>query len=60
MKYLITGGAGFLGSSVAKKLLASGNEVTIIDNLSTGYKLNLPNQAHFIYGDISKKETIKK
>ena len=41
MKYLITGGSGFIGSHLAEKLLLSGNQVSIIDDLSTGVKSNL-------------------
>lgn len=60
MKYLVTGGAGFIGSGIAKKLLNSGNEVYIIDNLKTGYKSNVPNGAVFIEGDFSKDSVIAK
>ena len=52
MKYLITGGAGFIGSHLAEKLLLSGNQVSIIDNLSTGVRANLAN----IEGRISFKQ----
>ena len=41
MKFLITGGAGFIGSHLAESLIARGNEVLILDNLSTGSKKNL-------------------
>ena len=43
MKYLITGGAGFIGSHLAEKILALGHEVTSLDDLSTGRKENLKN-----------------
>jgi len=42
MKFLVTGGAGFIGSSIADKLSSSGHEVVIIDNLSTGKIENVP------------------
>jgi UDP-glucose 4-epimerase len=41
MKYLITGGAGFIGSHLADKLLSLGHEITIIDDLSTGRYSNI-------------------
>ena len=40
-KVLITGGAGFIGSHLARRLLAEGNEVTVMDNLFTGNKSNI-------------------
>jgi len=50
---LITGGAGFIGSHLAKRCLDSGFEVTIIDDLSSGSRKNIPPKAHFIDADIS-------
>ena len=41
MKYLVTGGAGFIGSHLAERLLGIGHEVVILDDLSTGQKENL-------------------
>jgi len=41
MKILVTGGAGFIGSHLVKTLLDSGNEVTVVDNLSSGSRRNL-------------------
>jgi UDP-glucose 4-epimerase len=60
MNYLVTGGAGFIGSVISKKLLDRGDNVTIIDNLSTGYISNIPKNAIFIEGDVSDNNTIKK
>ncbi|RJO77622.1 UDP-glucose 4-epimerase GalE [Nocardia panacis] len=47
MKLLVTGGAGYIGSVVAHKLVTAGHEVEIIDNLSTGFAANLPTSARF-------------
>ncbi|MGA0851673.1 MAG: GDP-mannose 4,6-dehydratase, partial [Candidatus Nanopelagicaceae bacterium] len=41
MKYLITGGAGFIGSHLADLLIAEGNEVVVFDDFSTGSRDNL-------------------
>ncbi len=60
MTYLVTGGAGFIGSAIARQLIKDGNEVCIIDNLKTGYLDNIPNRAIFINGDFSRDETIQK
>ena len=43
MKFLITGGAGFIGSHLAERLLSEGHEVIALDDLSTGRKENLRN-----------------
>jgi UDP-glucose 4-epimerase len=54
MKALVTGGAGFIGSNIVGRLLADGHQVTVLDNLSSGYRKNLDpyREAHFIEGDI--------
>ncbi len=46
-KYLITGGAGFIGSHLVDKLIGQGHKVIVIDNLSTGKKENLNSKADF-------------
>ncbi|MFF7446240.1 MULTISPECIES: UDP-glucose 4-epimerase GalE [unclassified Streptomyces] len=52
MKYLVTGGAGYVGSVVAQHLLEAGHDVTVLDNLSTGFREGVPAGAVFIEGDI--------
>ena len=52
MKVLVVGGAGYIGSHVVKALLAENFSVTVYDNLSTGQRCNLFNEAKFIEGDI--------
>ena len=59
MKILVTGGAGFIGHTIAKAYLNKGYKVTILDNLSTGKKSNIPNGANFILGDICDTELVK-
>src|SRR5688500_3434649 len=49
---LVTGGAGFIGSHLARTLLAHGRTVTVLDNLSVGARSAVPNRARFVQGDI--------
>jgi len=58
LKVLITGGAGFIGSHLAEKLIAEDYSVFIIDNLSTGNKANLPSQAKFYQKNIQHPSLI--
>ncbi|WP_329399603.1 UDP-glucose 4-epimerase GalE [Streptomyces melanogenes] len=51
-KYLVTGGAGYVGSVVARHLLEAGHTVTVLDDLSTGFREAVPAGAHFIEGRI--------
>lgn len=62
MKALITGGAGFIGSNVAKYFLEEGYEVVLLDNLSTGCRENIPQspKARFIEGDILDSAILQK
>lgn len=52
-RYLITGGAGFIGSHLADALLVSGHAVRVVDDLSTGQRSNLDERVEFIEGDIN-------
>jgi len=63
MKYFITGGAGFIGSHLAEKLITRGDQVFILDNLSTGSALNLygvKDNISFQEGNILDKGLIDK
>ena len=59
MNILLTGGAGYIGSHVALSLLDSGNDITIIDNLTTGNKDILPKNINFYNCNINNKKKIK-
>ena len=52
MKFLVTGGAGFIGSHLVDRLIKGGHKVVVIDNLSTGRKENLNPKAKFYKIDI--------
>ena len=55
MKYVVTGGAGFIGSHITKKLIERGDIVTVIDNMETGKEKNLEevkSKINFVKGDI--------
>ena len=63
MKYLITGGAGFIGSHLSEKLIARGDQVVIFDNLSTGLANNLSGikeKIKFKEGNILDKTVVDK
>jgi UDP-glucose 4-epimerase len=53
MRCLVTGGAGFIGSHVARHCLALGHEVIVLDDLSGGFEDQVPPGAHFIFGSIT-------
>lgn len=60
--FLITGGAGFIGSHLAEKLNESGQKITILDNLSSGHRRNIesllgPN-VQFVEGDIRDRDLV--
>ena len=62
MKYVVTGGAGFIGSHITKKLVERGDIVTVIDNMNTGKEKNLESvidKISFVKGDILDTELIE-
>ncbi|MGB8337786.1 MAG: NAD-dependent epimerase/dehydratase family protein [Burkholderiales bacterium] len=62
MKYLVTGGAGFIGSHLVEALLAQGHQVKVFDNFSTGKRENLaplPDWLEIINDDIANEQALQ-
>jgi UDP-glucose 4-epimerase len=55
---LITGGAGFIGSHLADRLLAEGAAVTVLDNLVTGLRERVSERARFVEGDVGDRAAV--
>ncbi|MBD3168991.1 MAG: NAD-dependent epimerase/dehydratase family protein [candidate division Zixibacteria bacterium] len=63
MKYLVTGGAGFIGSNIVRKLIEQGKSVRVIDNFSSGRRSNIEpilDQIEFIEGDVRDFWTVNR
>jgi UDP-glucose 4-epimerase len=63
MKYLVTGGAGFIGSHIATALVERGDEVRVFDNLSSGSRLNLAHlsgDVELVEGDLLNAEEVER
>jgi UDP-glucose 4-epimerase len=58
MKVLITGGAGFIGSNIADRLIELGHSVALVDNLATGKKENINKKCIFYEYDVREKDLI--
>ena len=56
LRALVTGGAGFIGSHVADLLVGQGHSVTVVDDLSTGRRENVPDAATFVLLDITSPD----
>ena len=56
MNILVTGGAGFIGSQMARRHLADGHRVVVVDNLSTGLRDKVPEGARFVQADIAETD----
>jgi UDP-glucose 4-epimerase len=59
MRILVIGGAGYIGSHVTRAFLDRGYSVTVFDNLQTGLRENLFNEAQFVHGDIMHPEQLR-
>jgi nucleoside-diphosphate-sugar epimerase len=60
MRALVTGGAGFIGSAVARALVRRGDDVRIIDNFLTGFEENVPDGAELVRGDLRNEADVAK
>src|SRR3989338_3440061 len=61
MKYLVTGGAGFIGANLVKQLLADGHQVVVLDNYAAGKKEDrIQSGAEYVEGDIRKDNDLDK
>jgi UDP-glucose 4-epimerase len=59
MSVLVTGGAGYIGSHMIYGLLDRGEQVCVLDNLSTGVRDLVPHEASFFHGDVSDKNLVR-
>jgi len=62
-KYLVTGGAGFIGSNIVERLVEKGKDVRVLDNLSTGKEEHLApfmDKIEFMKGDVRNSGDVKK
>lgn len=58
MKVVVTGGAGFIGSHLVRDRLELGDEVVVLDDLSTGFADNVPDEVRLVNGDVADFETV--
>jgi UDP-glucose 4-epimerase len=60
MRLLVTGGAGYIGSIVARQLLERGDEVTVLDSLDRGHRAAIPEGAEFVEADLKDAEATRR
>ena len=58
MRVVVTGGAGFIGSNLVDRLIARGDDVTVLDNLATGFADHLHTSARFLEGDVADETAV--
>src|ERR1044072_9254723 len=58
MAVLVTGGAGYIGSHMALALVDRGEDVVVLDNLSTGFDWAVPPQAKLVVGDVGDQDLV--
>jgi len=58
MRILVTGGNGFIGFNLIKKLVSEGHDVTSLDNLSTGNKLHVVKGCRYVYGNVENIQSL--
>ncbi|WP_045368758.1 UDP-glucose 4-epimerase GalE [Methyloceanibacter caenitepidi] len=58
MSVLVTGGAGYIGSHMVLELLGAGEDVVVLDNLSTGFRSAVPDAARFVEGNVGDMELV--
>jgi UDP-glucose 4-epimerase len=60
MSVLVTGGAGYIGSHMVLELLDAGEDVLVLDNLSTGFRWAVPAEAKFVEGDVGDHDLVRR
>ena len=58
-RWLLTGGAGYIGAHVARDLLTTGREVTVLDDLSTGLRARIPDGADFVEASVLDTDAVR-
>jgi UDP-glucose 4-epimerase len=59
VRALVTGGAGFIGSNIVRRLVRDGHEVRVLDDLCTGYRENVPPEVELIVGDVADETVVR-
>jgi UDP-glucose 4-epimerase len=59
VRALVTGGAGFIGSNIVRRLVRDGHEVRVLDDLCTGYRENVPREVELVVGDVADETVVR-